>query len=58
MNVTVTNAKKGEVEKSTEKKDILSISINGIALDLRCPPIMCSDLVKPYTVIACCGTYP
>ena len=51
----MTNAKKGEFGKSTEIKDILIISINGIALDLRCPLIICGDLVKPSMVTACYG---
>lgn len=46
--VTMTNAKK--LGKSTEKRDILIISINRLALELRYSLIMYSDLVKPYMV--------
>lgn len=40
------------MEKSTEKRDILIISINRLALELRYALIMYSDLVKPYMVTA------
>ena len=43
------------IGKIYREKDVLIISINGKALDLRCPLIMCTDLLKPYMVTACCG---